>query len=188
MQHQHFAKLSFFLACAVCAPLWASPIVYSDSDIASGTLDGVAFTNQLVTVNFFGDTDQLSGGDSFYAEPVGTGTVTIGNAAPVTLTDSYLEFFDNQSDSYAGISIEGLGSVLDTENSIFATYTGSTALPATSGTVYYNSAYDFSTTGGVLNFTTAGATSTFTATVPEPSSVILIGSGAVLLLKRARRV
>ena len=84
----------------------AIPVLYTDSATASGTIGSTTFTNQLVTVNFRGDTTGVAGGAGFYANTAGMGYLTIGNGANIAFTDS-IQFFDNQS--FNGSGAAGLG-------------------------------------------------------------------------------
>ena len=167
----------------------ASPIVYSVSDTASGTLGGTAFTNAVVTVSFASDTSTVTGSGGFYSTTVGTGYVTIGANAPVALTDvGQVDFFDNQS--FGGIAYAGIGdgpSILDTGANAFASYSGTTPLGPTTGQVFFNAGDAFATTAGQFVINSAGATSTFTAAVPEPAALATLAFVGLAGLSRRRR-
>ena len=179
-----FLNVALILCVSLgCATASASPITYTVSDTASGTIGGTAFTNQLVTLRYVSDTSGVSGSPGFYTNQVGVGNIMIGSGTPATLTDSGVEFFDNQNFSgtgVAGIGSAAVGSILDTESTAFETYSGTTSFPATSGCVFYNPGFSYGTSAGVLIFTSAGATSTFSATTPEPASLAMIGAGMLL--------
>lgn len=171
----------------------AESVTYTVSDTASGSIGAQTFTNQVITVTFVGDTTNISGNPGFYTNTPGVATINISGLGTFTFTGS-TEFFDNQGEEAAGIADTSVGSILDTYNSAFATYTGSTSIGPLSGSVFYSSAYDFNTSGGILNLSSARSTSTLTAIVgaaptPEPSSFALLGStllGAAGLFRRRK--
>jgi len=51
--------LGAFAAFAFRAPAVASPIIYSQELTWSGTLNGTAFTNQLIVITLPGDTNNI---------------------------------------------------------------------------------------------------------------------------------
>jgi hypothetical protein len=171
----------------------AAPITYTDTDTASGSLGGVAFVNQNVIVSLKGDTSNVVSNSGFISNLIGIGSITIGNAAPVLFTDS-IEFFDNQGQGAAGIADQNLNaSILDTFDSVFNTYNGTTAIGPTLGLVFFNAGFGYNTTAGLLSFISTGGNSTFTAdlgpasSTPEPSTFALLGTGILCVVCAARR-
>jgi hypothetical protein len=159
----------------------AASIIYTDTATASGTIGAAVFTDQTVSVSFYGDTANVTEPNpSFYANSVGNAFITIGTGGAIAFTDS-MQFFDNQTVGAAGIGDLAVGSVLDTYSTYFGMYTGSTAIGPLGGASFAETSYDFGTVDGTLNFTSFSSTSTFTATTasvtPEPSSLVLLATG-----------
>lgn len=186
-------RLRFAVALLVSGSLSlaarAQSILYTVQDTASGTIGSQSFTGQNITVQFAGDISNIAGSPGFYTNTPGVGTINIPSLGTFTFTDGTY-FFDNQSVGAAGIADSSVGSILDTFNTAFDSYTGNSSIGPLSGNVFYASSYDFNTTGGVLNFSSAGQTSTLTASTsatPEPSSLALLGSGVLGLAGIIRR-
>jgi hypothetical protein len=176
---------------------------------------GIFFPN--VTVTFTGDTSDLvdnstgyigtSGrGTPVYGDPLyyipGTGDIQIGGLGTFTI-DEPIEFFDNQVTSIAGISTYSDGgsgrTILATENAAFSSYTGDTSIGPLSGPVSPLEV-GFHTSGGFMvlgpgSYQYAdGTPSTLTASVdtapaptPEPSSIVLLGTGILGFAATIRR-
>lgn len=162
----------------------AESITYIITDTASGSIGGQSFTNHNITVTFTGDTSNLATSlVNFYYVTPGTATIQIDGLGTYTFTDP-TQFFDNQVSSIAGISDTAISrSILDTGNAAFGSYTDTTNIGPISGTSFYSANILFNTSGGALDFTSAGSTSTLTASLraaaptPEPSSLALLGTG-----------
>jgi len=160
-------------------PAFAVPITYTETDTATGSLNGVAFTDANIVLTMNNNTTNVTGGPTLF-DNVGTVTVQVGAGAPVTFTDS-MEVFSNQAVPAVGFEDATIpADVLDTASASFATYALTTSIGPITGTAEFNPGESFPTTGGDFILTSVGDP-TFTATtsvVPAP----LIGRGLPVTL------
>jgi hypothetical protein len=167
-------------------------MTYVETVTATGSLNGVAYTNSLITLTATGDTTGIvSISPIAIANPVSV-TLTVeslGQAA--TFTGDYIVF---RSGSLAGIirgTPSALGSdLLDVNNSTFNTYDLATAIGPIAGVASYNATTGFATNVGTFFINSVSGNATFQATataVPEPSSLALCGIGIALAGALAHR-
>jgi hypothetical protein len=193
----------------------AGPIVYVESGTASGMIGGSSFTNALVRVTASGDTvnvvSLIDGSLTYYANLSSLTTVTIAGIGTATVTDPnaiysiptpvdidpkngfpvlpYVVIGTLDSppglDSFTGIGAQGDNALLGYDlTTAIGPITGSP------GGVGYPTFLFVHTTLGNLSFSgniSPTAEGTFTATlVPEPTSLLLLGSGLAVLAGRSR--
>jgi hypothetical protein len=165
-------------------PSLASPITYTETATASGSLDGTSFTNATVTLTFVGDTANITSVSGTYINDVGTATVSVSSVnggAPVGFTDTIgvysspgavlgsgtvgfadfsvgVDIFDDTSTAFAGYALGPIGPTVGT------------ATPGDLG-------YAFPLAGGSFVLEGLGSSATFYG-APAP----LIGRGLPVIL------
>jgi hypothetical protein len=191
------------------AAVQATPIIYVETGTASGTIGSTNFTNALVTVTMSGDTANVvsvftgMGCSVCFANPTTT-TVTIAGVGTATITDPteasvigtpvsidtgfpvlpyvVLGTIDSPPDleSLTGIGFQGDNALLN-----YDLISSIGPITGTPGGGFGAPCCVINTDLGVLDFSTNGSpttTGTFQATVlPEPSSLLFLGSGLMAL-------
>jgi len=175
---------------------YADGITYTVSDIASGSFNAMAFTDALVTVVALGDTSNVFPNPKVsndFDNNVSSATVTISGFGTFTLLGPG-QVFDFQAGTTAGITDLGFfpgDDILDASNLAFGTYDLTTAIGPITDNIgppgVPNPGTSFATSGGAL-ILDIGGHPTFTATTPEPNSLILLGAGFAGLVMFRRRV
>lgn len=178
-------RLSLIGALAVL-PAAASSIFYSVGAIATGSLNGTPFTNELVTftqvvTNISSIADCPS--QSYPCAPSVTGnTVTIATVGTETLTGATF-FFDNGLNVF-GITNSIGGAYLAAEDNSFATYNmlsdfGPTGYALCSCSLPFSG---LATSGGSLTLSAIGGSVTAQAGTPASSGVPEPGPLGLMLL------
>src|SRR5579863_8149419 len=137
-------KTSLLLALTAVAAC-ADSIIVTESIVTSGTLDGTAFTNALVTVHVFGDTGSVTSPLAGDFELIGVGGVNVAAVGADAFTDPTVAFV-NQTGGFGGIFDQPTGFVIiDNLNAAFGTYALNTSIGPLSGTSSGNPGQAFPT-------------------------------------------
>jgi hypothetical protein len=179
MKIKSLAIFSSIVISGLPAPVSAALFTYTETGVVSGSLNGVSFTDSLITITGSGDTSQITSDASgfFLALPL---AFTLSGVGSGTFTDSMI-VASNQDDHLAGFGDATQNrALLFTTNDAFATYDLSTAIGPESGLAEYNHDFAFATSAGGLITRTFSGDATFTAfagAVPESSTwaMMLIG-------------
>jgi hypothetical protein len=202
------------LASTVAHEAFATPIIYSEQVIATGSLGGVGFSNANVLITMDADTSNITHFAGAYDNTGSLVTVSINGGAPATITDPFHAFditnpsLVNTSCTIACAGFGGLNGppffVLSlTQNPVLSSYFLDTAIGPVSGGpdgFFYPST--LATSGGAFRlngvvdrcstfqagFTAPSMTTpNCAAAVTEPSSLPLLGAGLLALVFIRRR-
>jgi len=169
--------LAAIISVLCVADAKASPVTYTESATVVGSLNGVSFSNALLTLTGTGDTTNITNpsSDRFFNDVTASFSLTGG--ASGTFTDTIFVFDIQQVLVAAGFfDNNSSGDILDTRNAAFFSYALSTSIgPITGPSVL--SGDSFRTSVGTLFINLAGD-ATFTAVVtPLPAALPLFATG-----------
>jgi hypothetical protein len=184
------ARIVTFLCVLILATTsHASPITYSIFTYASGVLNGSTFTNQLVTIRYFGDTAGLTTAGTSIIEPFGATGVDVQGLGSDLLTDSTFFFVDNATLT-AGIYDSSTATSIDVIAPEFGTYSAAAALGPILGSFYSSPGASLATAHGSFTLSSYFPVAGFEAQlapVPEPSTLVLLLTGGPWLLTSLSR-
>lgn len=179
-------KLQIVLCALAAGAAIASPITYTLSTSAGGTIGSTPFSDNNIMFTQVSDT--ATAGNCFSVDTCSvastSNTVTIQGIGTFTITDS-TRFYDNPGLSAIGF-IDNATTLLLENDPAFVTYAMVTSLGPLFDTAGTDSASGVNTTGGLLSFTGNSLDATFQAvtgssSAPEPGSLGLMLAGALAL-------
>jgi hypothetical protein len=170
-----------FVAMAVVENrVTATPITFTETVTASGSLGANDFTNALVTITAIANTNgvrQVPG----YAGVLGVNdtsvTITVVGIGTATFTGPVFTFVNTgigQAGMDSGTIANPGTDILDVNNSAFKTYDLKTSIGPVSGPPNTEAGQSYATTDGnlIFNAFTNPPPATFEAQVPEPSTIV----------------
>jgi hypothetical protein len=167
----------------------AAFMTYTEQVTGSGTLNGVAFTTQLVTLTYAADTANIvNNGSGFFTLTTGTATLQVDGGATGTFIAHTFGVYTNVNINAGFYDVQQSATILATQSPAVGNFALASPI-SVSGPTFIRPDITFSTSLGafVLSSTSTNATFTASASVPEPSSLALCGVAGLTGLAFARR-
>ncbi len=191
------ASLTLVVLCFSSASVAnANPITFTFQGTGSGTLGNQSFTGSAFSVTLTTDTSTVMQSGGIYSTPISPTTFNIaGIGSGAFVTPVFV--FNNTSVSVVGLERApnpGGADILDLFSSSLASYNLQTNFgPITNSTPYSLNFGGILTSLGTLNISSAtnvsftAVTGTPPATVPEPTTMLLLGTGLAGIAARVRK-
>jgi hypothetical protein len=151
-RHLGIVQATFMFVGVVVASTTARavPITYTESATITGSLDGAAFSDSVITISGSGDTANVINDSGVFRNLLSNVSFSIAGVGSGTFTDS-IDVFDTPSLNAAGIADSTLVvSILDTFDSVFGAYQLTTAIGPITNSPFINPTITFPTTAGGL--------------------------------------
>jgi hypothetical protein len=122
----HKLILAGIIVLTACVSVRAVPVTYTETVVGSGTFDGAAYTNQLITLVGTADTSNVTnpvpGVPNIFSNNDSLATVTVGGVGTDTFTDSISTSVNQGNDRAGFVDATTNFAVLFTTNSAFGAY------------------------------------------------------------------
>jgi len=189
-----FRYYQFLIGLLATASLsYANPILFTFQGIGSGSVGAVGFTNASFTLTQSSDTSLITSFSNGFAltyetPPASGASIAIagfGSGILSTVTD--VADVQQSPSSFVALAIASTGGDVAGRGTTFDTYNLESAVGPIITPSQFVSNFTVASTLGGVSFTSI-SNLTFTATtVPEPSTIPLLGAGLLLELALSRR-